>query len=298
MSVDATRFVWSLSKEIISPLEKLILLAIADRCGERGECWPSIARLMADTNLAKDAIVRHRTKLISQGILKYTGEMKGKSKQIPVMQLVMTQWREGSYVEDEIDHALPATGSQLIPVPVANKDRYHALPATRNLKEEPKKEPNNYCASKSTLNGFNNFWDLYPSKKAKKKCLEIWKRRKLDAIADEIINKLKNQIENEEQWKNGFIPNPTTYLNQDRWNDEITISKTSIREKELATKKSQNDEREAAQLKRSQELADYETNKHKQYNQDGKAFREITTKVAKEIPEGFKNLKNVLGIKS
>lgn len=154
MSIDATRFVWKLSKNVISPIEKLILLAIADRCGERGECWPSIARLSQDTLLHRDTILQHRKRLIEIGILRLTGEMKGRGKQIPVMQMMVDEWREGEYIEDEIDQSLAPTGRTERLVPVVGNDTYQSLGTTRNLKEEPKQEP-------KIIYTQNNFFEEY-----------------------------------------------------------------------------------------------------------------------------------------
>jgi len=76
---------------------------------------------------------------------------------------------------------------------------------------------------------FEAFWHAYPIKKAKKTCYEKWNNKKLDSIADEIINKLHAQILNDRSWKEGYIPNPLTYINQERWNDDIdtTMPKTN-----------------------------------------------------------------------
>jgi hypothetical protein len=72
---------------------------------------------------------------------------------------------------------------------------------------------------------FNSFWDMYPTKKGKKKAFNIWKRAKLDTHADVIMEKLKIQIESDESWKSGYIPHPTTYLAGERWEDELTLPK-------------------------------------------------------------------------
>lgn len=66
------------------------------------------------------------------------------------------------------------------------------------------------------------FWRAYPRKVKKKSALAIWRRRKLDAIADVLLEDIKTRIAEDAQWKGGYIPHPTTYLNQDRWEDEIT----------------------------------------------------------------------------
>lgn len=70
---------------------------------------------------------------------------------------------------------------------------------------------------------FEKFWDLYPVHKSKKACFEKWRKKKLDDIADEIISKLDIQILNDRAWVAGFIPNPLTYLNQEKWTDEIDM---------------------------------------------------------------------------
>jgi len=69
---------------------------------------------------------------------------------------------------------------------------------------------------------FEEFWAQYPSghRKAKKRCREIWVRKRLDERADEILADLARRPESDDQWIQGFIPNPSTYLNQERWGDD------------------------------------------------------------------------------
>ena len=67
---------------------------------------------------------------------------------------------------------------------------------------------------------FDEWWNLYPKKIEKKKALATWKRRKLDTIADQIIEDTRNRPTQCAKWKAGYVCNPTTYLNGDRWNDE------------------------------------------------------------------------------
>ena len=69
---------------------------------------------------------------------------------------------------------------------------------------------------------FDEFWEVYPKKRAKKDALAKWKRKGLDKIADQLIADVKNRIENDDEWRGGFIPHPTTYINGERWNDEIS----------------------------------------------------------------------------
>lgn len=69
---------------------------------------------------------------------------------------------------------------------------------------------------------FDEFWFVYPVHRERKKAEEIWRRRKLDTMADLIITDVTKRIHDDDQWKQGFIPHPTTYLRNDRWEDELT----------------------------------------------------------------------------
>lgn len=65
--------------------------------------------------------------------------------------------------------------------------------------------------------GFEEFWNAYPKKVGKQDALKIWNKKKPD-IGD-VLNALCWQTKSQ-QWLDGFIPNPSTYLNQGRWEDE------------------------------------------------------------------------------
>lgn|GEM_PF-1247522 len=78
-----------------------------------------------------------------------------------------------------------------------------------------------HCASGDAPDRFEEFWSVYPSKVGKKPCRAKWKARKLDRLADTIIVNVEARIAKDQRWKDGFVPNPLTYLNQDRWNDPV-----------------------------------------------------------------------------
>ncbi len=70
---------------------------------------------------------------------------------------------------------------------------------------------------------FSDFWNVYPIKKKKKTSHEIWKRKRLDSIADQLIQNVVTCLKSDKRWLDGFIPDPTTYLNQERWDDELQV---------------------------------------------------------------------------
>lgn len=76
--------------------------------------------------------------------------------------------------------------------------------------------------------GFDEFWAVYPKKDAKQAAIKAWDKLKPDDdLKQAIIAGVQRDIDG--RWKGAerrYIPNPTTYLNQRRWEDEITPTKT------------------------------------------------------------------------
>lgn len=97
-----------------------------------------------------------------------------------------------------------------------------------DTKPDTKPKIKRSMSDKRTDIRFEEFWDKYPVKTAKKACAEKWRAKKLDSIADKILAKLDEQISSDESWKSGFSPNPLTYINQERWEDEVRLVKPKI----------------------------------------------------------------------
>jgi hypothetical protein len=75
-----------------------------------------------------------------------------------------------------------------------------------------------------TPNDFDKFWIIYPKKTDKGKALTSWnkictRKNHEPPTWSEIKTAIINQKETS-RWKKGFIPLPTTWLNQSRWLDD------------------------------------------------------------------------------
>ena len=89
----------------------------------------------------------------------------------------------------------------------------------KNVKNDKNEKKELHRSSKMTVSAFTSFWIAYPKKIGKKPAQE--KFSKLDSsLLDKIIQALEAQKKTE-QWIKGFIPNPLTWLNQERWEDEV-----------------------------------------------------------------------------
>jgi len=89
----------------------------------------------------------------------------------------------------------------------------------KNIGEVKKGEPNL----------FETFWGAYPKKVGKGAAMKAWSKIKAPTqTAVKIINALEWQRKSE-QWRKEncqYIPNPATYLNQARWEDEPSQTET------------------------------------------------------------------------
>lgn len=136
--------------------------------------------------------------------------------------------------------------------------------ARRTTVERPLKRPLNGCRTKKRKvkkskvknnklpifpqiiqSDFEKFWSIYPRKAGKGKARDSFRKISPNSELLEKILKAVEQQKKSEQWEkdNGkYIPNPATWLNQGRWDDELTIKKTRteiLDEKRAAYKKVQ-----------------------------------------------------------
>jgi len=77
----------------------------------------------------------------------------------------------------------------------------------------------------NTIGRFDEFWLHYPKKVKKSDALKKWATKKLDRLADQIIADVITRTEKDRRWIDGFAPDPTTYLNGERWNDAIETAR-------------------------------------------------------------------------
>lgn len=81
------------------------------------------------------------------------------------------------------------------------------------------------CPADAERPGFDKFWSLYPRKENRKGALQIWNNRGLEAKAEEIELHLMKRLESEWAVKDKqYMPMPTTFLNGERWMDDLVVS--------------------------------------------------------------------------
>lgn len=84
------------------------------------------------------------------------------------------------------------------------------------IEQEPKKK------KQKVAEGFDIFWEAYPRKTSKAEAVKAWNKiRPTEALVDTMIESIE-KWKKTEQWRDPrYIPHPSTWLNQERWNDEV-----------------------------------------------------------------------------
>ena len=70
--------------------------------------------------------------------------------------------------------------------------------------------------------GFDQFWTIYPKKTGKQAAWKSWSKQKCEPLTEVIISAVNRQ-KTWNSWtkdEGQYIPNPATWLNQGRWEDE------------------------------------------------------------------------------
>lgn len=210
--------------------ELLALLALADWSDDNGRCYPAMSSIAKKIRLKERQAQRVIHQLVADGFVQVVGNefggAPGTSRQYRLILSRLTGVTHDTPTGVAHDTRTSSTGV------MEDGDGCHGRRLTGVTHDtltviEPSltvnvpvadEKPSTPAAQKKR---FPEFWDVWPSssrKVAKFKCAEIWKRHKLDSIADTIIAHV-TAMKTTEQWSTGFEPAPTTYLSQRRWED-------------------------------------------------------------------------------
>jgi hypothetical protein len=209
MSIEAVSLVLNQSKA--TGRAKLVLLGIANHLGDQG-AWPSISTLARYANASERSVKRDIQELIE------LGELKVEVQNAPTR----TQYKTNLYwltigsgvtdlssgVTDWVSRGDSSGKSGVTPVGTQN--------IILTIKEPSMKQGEN---------DFDKFWEFYPKKKARADAEKAWNRAIKRKPAGEIIELAKAYSQGKLPAEE-YIPNGSTWLNNNRWEDvNATIEK-------------------------------------------------------------------------
>ena len=189
--------------ETLKDSAKLLYGLISSLINEEGYCFAS------NEYLAK------KRKTTPQNISRLLNELEKKEY------IVIIYLRDGAIVKNRKIYI----NSRLTEMLTVNQNVKTTV--NQNVKESNKaiKGSNKYIIKEIYKEKFDNFWELYPNKKSKQETINWFNKSNMtDELYKTIIDKLKI-FKKLKTWQDiKFIPHPSTWLNQRRWEDEIDPS--------------------------------------------------------------------------
>ena len=216
--------------EELTPNAKLLYGEITALCNEKGYCWASNVYFAELYKVSKTSISKWLSQLTAKGYITSKIIYRDGTKIIEERRLYITHPIEEKLnryerkVKEGIEEKLNT------PIEEKLKDNNTYINNTMNNTYEytymsegvEKAEP-----VKDYEEKFNIFYKAYPKKVAKTKVLSWFKSNKPKDDLFELMMKQLEVFKKSYNWNkdNGqYIPNPTTWLNQKRWEDEIEIT--------------------------------------------------------------------------
>lgn len=183
---------------------------------ERDMAYPSYARIIEETGMARSTVAKYLEVLESEGWLVRDSGFKGKNTiyyaSYPKLieqnsKLPASTPHELLSKQGSTPHELSSTPDELSSTP-----REHEL----DNKQDNELDNNNIYVH------FDEFWSLYPRKTNRKAAETLFNKMKVtNDVFVKISQHLRVAFLNTQKQ---YIPHATTYLNNERWNDEVIQS--------------------------------------------------------------------------
>lgn len=228
----------------IHPLAKLLGFVLVRYMNDKKSyCFPSITRLVQQTRLTKKTVIKYLRELSKAGLLQIRKRIIDGQFTSNVYQLIKPMVKKQSKINEQkvnakvydIHQGSVSDGGGVVydvhPNNQLNNQMNNQVLKTYDQKsllpDQPKpviKKPSDNNERLTKL--FTQFWNGYPKKVGRKYAQQIFFRINPD---DELFRCMMNALSqfNAFQWRDTdkqYIPNASTWLNQERWNDEIACT--------------------------------------------------------------------------
>lgn len=232
--------------------ERFTLVALADRADEEGECWPSIPTLARKCRTGESTVRRHIKSLQVMGVLSVAHRLNNSS----VYRISLARLRElidpsesdtpcqidtpPQGETSQIEH--PSQSEQCTPPNLSSDPSQSERLSIRDTSVDPpvRIEPDPADGFLLTVDGlaaggveaeFEIWWKQWPRKIAKPKALESYRKARKKKIPAELL--LSTASQQLAAWRamgrdKDKIPHGATWLNQERWNDEVEKPKFRV----------------------------------------------------------------------
>ena len=193
-------------------VERLIHLALADNANEHGECYPHLPTIIRKARTSRTAAYRCLRKMRDDGLLSYEGvDISKPSREIPLILQRVPEW----------DCPVPNRDAS-VPSWDSTADRTSHI---RTLKEPSSNRVTDVTPVTST---FDEWWKIYPKRVGKGAARLAFAKalKKTDALR--LLEAAEQYAASRISADKQFTLNPATWLNQERWDDEMTTLESSL----------------------------------------------------------------------
>jgi len=210
-----------LDKEV-TPAEYRVLSYLAWRQGQNGQAWPSQETIATDLHVSRRHIQTTIKRLGQSGyLIVVKPEKQGRGHHLRYALGNSTKGRTELHPlsEEKALRASPFTGKR------AQKGaRKGRSPVRTNTIQEHYHTTTARSKPMYDTGGFDSFWQVWPKKKAKLDAIKAWEKLNPSGeLVDRIIAAVEFQKQSRDWLKNDgqYIPYPATWLNGQRWTDEV-----------------------------------------------------------------------------
>jgi len=183
---------------------KAIYSLLCSYTGTKDYCFPKVETILKNLNISRNRFYKHMDILINKGLIKkdklYKNDLRNNN-----LYIVMYPEQDNDSIKNEDVQELQNRGIEC----VQNKDVINSI--------NNNSISNNNKAIKESA--FEKFWNMYDYRKNKKKAKQAFMKISIKEY-DKIFKHIPLYIENDgkdKQWRK----HPTTYINNECWNDEI-----------------------------------------------------------------------------
>lgn len=205
--------VWALEQDGLDPVDKLTLLGIAnhaDRFG--GNAWPSVSTLAMYVGRSEMTVRRSLKRLTDAGLVTIVVQGGGSFARHGGYRPNLYTLTMRPLTDDRPAESRPHTGDTPGLSPVLGQ-------ASQGYVRRTVKEPSE---NRHTLvEAFEEWWKVYPKRVGKKAAHTAFQRAMAGdrtLTAERLIEGARRLAAQGREYR--FIPNPTTWLNQGRWEDD------------------------------------------------------------------------------
>ncbi len=211
----ANEVIEALARLLLSPDEwRCLLFIIRKTWGwHKKEDWISLSQFYQGTSIRKPHVCRAISKLVLRNVVTRSGNgitRIGNDYGITYgFQKDYEKWK-----------ALPKRATLPKQVMSVTQTGNEPLPKQVPTKETSK---NTITKEKDLWSIFMMFWEVYPKKVGRKAAYKAWLKAKDKPSIEKILSSLEAQKKSD-QWKKEsgkYIPNPATWINDGRWDDEV-----------------------------------------------------------------------------